>query len=142
MADNEAMPRPPGQALGSVCHPAIALLRGVIRQGKGPLSGAAMKRLNPARPARPWRREHCLWLVLFSGVAAFGGIHMLYLALSSQDGPVLDDYYKRGLEINRASRRDWKAACELAADIALNSALEEVTISRIIFIRHACASNN
>ena len=89
-----------------------------------------MKRLNPARPARPWYREHYLWLVLFFPAAAvIGGLHMLYLAISSYDGLVVDDYYKRGLEINRALERDRKAASyELAADIALNPALEEITI--------------
>lgn len=89
-----------------------------------------MKRLNPARPGRPWYREHYLWLVLFfPAVAVIGGFHMLYLAISSYDGLVVDDYYKRGLEINRALERDRKAAAyELAADITLNPALEEITI--------------
>ena len=89
-----------------------------------------MNRLKPARPARPWYREYYVWLVLFfPAMAVIGGFHMLYLAISSYDGLVVDDYYKRGLEINRALERDRRAAAyELAADIALNPERAEITI--------------
>ena len=89
-----------------------------------------MKSLNPSRPARPWYRERYVWLVIFfPAVAIIGGVHMLYLAISSYDGLVVDDYYKQGLKINRTLERDRQAdAYQLAADIEIDAKLEEVKI--------------
>ena len=57
-----------------------------------------------------WYREPLVWLlILFPASAVFGGIITLVLAINSNDGLVVDDYYKRGLEINQTLERD-KAA--------------------------------
>jgi hypothetical protein len=57
-----------------------------------------------------WYREPLVWLlILFPASAVFGGIITIILAVSSNDGLVVDDYYKRGLEINQTLERD-KAA--------------------------------
>ncbi len=54
-----------------------------------------------------WFREPYVWLLLlFPLLAIIGGIITTWLAFSSDDGLVVDDYYKRGLEINRTLERD------------------------------------
>ena len=60
---------------------------------------------------KPWYREPFVWLViLFPASAVIGGMITISLAISSDDGLVVDDYYKRGLEINRTLERDKAAA--------------------------------
>ncbi len=61
--------------------------------------------------ALPWYREPWPWL-LMAGPAAVvvAGFATLWLAVSSNDGLVADDYYKRGLAINRTLDRDATAA--------------------------------
>lgn len=57
-----------------------------------------------------WYREPLVWLViLFPAAAVMGGIATLVLAIRSDDGLVVDDYYNRGLEINRDLARDQQA---------------------------------
>ena len=59
---------------------------------------------------RPWYQEPLVWLVIFFPASAvFGGMATIYLAISSDDGLVVDDYYKEGLEINRTLARDTAA---------------------------------
>lgn len=56
---------------------------------------------------RRWYQEPYVWLVVaipFSSVVV--GSILLWFALQSQDGLVVDDYYKHGLEINRKLSRD------------------------------------
>lgn len=57
--------------------------------------------------ARPWYREPLVWLVIappFTAILA--GAVLLYLAISTYDGLVVDDYYQRGKTINTVLRRD------------------------------------
>jgi hypothetical protein len=54
--------------------------------------------------------------------SVLAGIVMLWLAITNEDGLVVDDYYKRGLEINRTLERD-----AAAAGHALTSELRFVT---------------
>ena len=51
---------------------------------------------------KPWYREPWPW-ILMSGPAAvlIAGAATLWLAFTSSDGLVADDYYVRGLQINR-----------------------------------------
>ena len=57
--------------------------------------------------AQPWYREPWPW-ILMAGPAAViaAGAVTVWLAVSSADGLVADDYYKRGLAINQEIRRD------------------------------------
>ncbi len=60
---------------------------------------------------RPWYRQPLVWmLIAIPGSAVLFGIAMLAIAVASYDGLVVDDYYKRGLEINRDLERDRAAA--------------------------------
>ena len=69
---------------------------------------------------KPWYREPFVWLViLFPASAVIGGMITISLAISSDDGLVVDDYYKQGLEINLVLKRD-KAAIKHGLQANLN----------------------
>lgn len=59
----------------------------------------------------PWYREPWPWL-LMAGPAAVvvAGFATLWIAVSSSDGLVADDYYKQGLAINQTLQREANAA--------------------------------
>ena len=59
------------------------------------------------RPANPWYREPWLW-ILMAGPAAVivAGGFTAWLAISTDDGLVADDYYRQGLAINRTLARE------------------------------------
>ena len=60
---------------------------------------------------RRWYREPWVWLlILFPSMAVIGGMITIYLAVTTSDGLVVDDYYKRGKAINRVLARDKAAA--------------------------------
>ena len=49
----------------------------------------------------PWYRDHWPWLIMsMPALSAMLGAAMLVLALRSNDGLVVEDYYKQGMEIN------------------------------------------
>ncbi|MCK5719805.1 MAG: FixH family protein [Thiomargarita sp.] len=69
---------------------------------------------------KPWYQEPFVWLIiLFPASAVIGGMFTIFLAIDSNDGLVVDDYYKQGLEINRTLERD-KAALEHGLQATLN----------------------
>lgn len=72
---------------------------------------------------KPWYSFPLLWMMIaipFSAVIM--GVVMIWLAVDTDDGLVADDYYKRGLEINRVLSRDRRAAeLELSASIHFDS---------------------
>ncbi|MFT7461400.1 MAG: hypothetical protein ACI909_004101 [Planctomycetota bacterium] len=60
-----------------------------------------------AQENKPWYREPYVWLLIsFPLAAVLGGIVTIILAIQSDDGLVLDDYYKQGMEINRTIEKD------------------------------------
>lgn len=76
------------------------------------------------RGARQWYREPYVWLVLlFPALAVCSGVVTLTLAVHSDDGLVVDDYYRRGKEINRVLQRD-RAAAALGLQAQLTLAPE------------------
>ena len=83
------------------------------------------------RKPSTWYREPMVWLIImipFSAVL-MGGV-MLTLAVSSDDGLVTDDYYRKGLQINRTLERDALAASyEIAGEIMLGAPGEAVEVS-------------
>lgn len=69
---------------------------------------------------KPWYRELFVWLViLFPVSAVIGGMITISLAINSDDGLVIDDYYKQGLEINLVLERD-KMAVKHGLQATLN----------------------
>lgn len=64
-----------------------------------------------AMNAKPWYREPWPWLLMAGpGIVVVAGFVTLWLAITSDDGLVSDDYYKRGLAINQVMERDRAAA--------------------------------
>jgi len=61
----------------------------------------------PEAVSRPWYREPWPW-ILMSGPAAVvvAGFATLWLAVSTSDGLVAEDYYKQGLAVNRVFARE------------------------------------
>jgi len=60
---------------------------------------------------RPWYAEPWVWLMIaFPLAAVIGGMVTIYLAVSTSDGLVVDDYYTRGKAINVDLARDRAAA--------------------------------
>jgi hypothetical protein len=60
--------------------------------------------------ARPWYREPWPWIIIAGPASAVvAGVALLWFAIDSNDGLVVDDYYKEGLAINQVIRRDQAA---------------------------------
>ena len=60
-----------------------------------------------------WKREPMVWMLIAIPLAAvIMGVVMITLAIQSWSGLVVDDYYKKGKQINRVLARD-KFAYEL-----------------------------
>lgn len=56
---------------------------------------------------RPWYREPWPWILIsIPASAVVAGMVTLWLAVSSADGLVAEDYYKQGLAINRVIERE------------------------------------
>ena len=75
------------------------------------------------REHRHWMREPLVWLLIaIPSSAVIMGVVMITLALNSFSGLVVDDYYRKGKQINLVLARD-KLAYELglAAGISLDS---------------------
>ncbi len=72
-------------------------------------------------PARPWYRDRWPWLLMAGPiVVVFAGIGTAWLAWSTDDGVVADDYYKRGLVINKELERAGRGeSLRLAAVLAV-----------------------
>jgi len=55
---------------------------------------------------RPWYREPWPWLLMAGpAVVVVAGFITLYIALSTDDGVIAEDYYKRGLLVNKQLAR-------------------------------------
>lgn len=66
--------------------------------------------LPPEAAAPPWYRQPYVWmLIAFPAAAVAAGVTTLIIAVKTYDGLVMDDYYKRGMEINRELDRDHAA---------------------------------
>jgi hypothetical protein len=98
---------------------------------------------NDSQQILPWYKEPYVWmLILFPMLAVIGGIATTILAVQSDDGLVVDDYYKHGLEINRTLERDQVALdYNLDADIQLDQKLEEVAITMSSAPGFVCPKN-
>lgn len=79
----------------------------------------------------PWYKESYVWLIIFFPMlAVIAGIVTIVLAVQSDDGLVVDDYYKQGLEINRTLERDKSAVDQgLKAVIKINREHGEMVLT-------------
>ena len=67
----------------------------------------------------PWYKQWMVWMVITPPVTAvIAGIITINLAIISDDGLVVDDYYKQGLGINQTLKRD-----QLARDLKIEAEL-------------------
>ncbi|HMM77068.1 MAG TPA: FixH family protein [Gammaproteobacteria bacterium] len=86
---------------------------------------------------QPWHREPLVWLVIaFPLAAVIGGIATLLLAIHSWDGLVVDDYYKKGLEINKVIARDDAA---IAAGFEAKVLLDPDRVTIVLASTHGAA---
>lgn len=80
-----------------------------------------------ANEQRNWRREPLVWLLIGIPLSAvIMGVVMLTLALQSWSGLVVDDYYKKGKQINLVLARD-----RLAHELGLAAALSLTDAGRV-----------
>lgn len=64
-----------------------------------------------ARNSNPWYREPMVWMIIAIPLSAvIYGSWFLWVSTQGYDGLVVDDYYKRGKEINKVLVRDHFAA--------------------------------
>lgn len=82
-----------------------------------------------ANGAGPWYRQPLVWLVIaIPASAVVMGVAMILISVKSFDGMVDDDYYRRGLEINRDLSRD-EVAVKRGLSAALKANLQKGFIS-------------
>jgi len=78
--------------------------------------------LSPRTPVPPWYRQRWPWLLIAGpAIVVVASMITLWLAVTSDDAIVADDYYKRGLSINERLQRVERAAAlgmEAMVDIA------------------------
>lgn len=73
---------------------------------------------------RNWKQEPLVWLLIAIPLSAvIMGVVMITLAIQSYSGLVVDDYYKKGKQINRVIARD-KFAYELGLAAGLQFATD------------------
>jgi hypothetical protein len=72
--------------------------------------------------ANPWWKEPWPWILMAGpAIVVVASVVTIYLAVTTSDGLVVDDYYKRGLAINQVlARSDRARAAGLRARLALN----------------------
>lgn len=78
--------------------------------------------MNPASlDDRPWYRHRWPWILMAGpGLVVVAGIVTAWIAVTTSDGLVADDYYKQGLAVNqKLARIDAAAAMQLEARLRL-----------------------
>lgn len=72
-----------------------------------------------------------VWLVIFfPSLAVVGGIITIIIAINTEDGLVVDNYYKKGLEINKVIKHDQLAQQHgLSAFVDANAQTGEILVS-------------
>ena len=78
-----------------------------------------------------WYKQFWPWfLIFFPATAVVAGIATLILAIQSDDGLVIDDYYKAGLAINQTLERKQKAH-----ELDLNARVNWDKLTQVITLR-------
>jgi hypothetical protein len=83
-----------------------------------------------AAPKSVWYREPLVWMVIAIPLTAVAmGALILVLAIRSDDGLVVDDYYRQGKQINRVLARDRAAAARgLQGRVEFDDARQQLLI--------------
>ena len=78
-----------------------------------------------------WTRNPMVWLVIFfPSLAVVAGIITILIAANTEDGLVVDDYYKKGLQINQVISHDKKAKdLGLSAFVDVNTQSGEILLT-------------
>lgn len=78
----------------------------------------------------PWHQHKLVWmLIAIPGAAVLMGVVMIWLAVNTDDGLVVDDYYKEGLAINQDLERDETALkLGLGAQLTIEKTGDLVTL--------------
>ena len=78
----------------------------------------------------PWYRQRWPWLLMIAPASALvGGVFTLWLAASSNNSLVVDDYYREGRAINQQLARDDLATrLGLSATLRANAAGGEIVV--------------
>ena len=82
------------------------------------------------RIAHPWYREPWPWIVMAGpALVVVAGAITTAIAFRTSDGLVADDYYKRGLMVNRVMEREARArSLGIAAEAMLNGGRNAVRV--------------
>ncbi len=80
---------------------------------------------------QPWYKNPMVWMVIFfPSVAVIAGTSTIFIAINTEDGLVVDDYYKQGLQINQVIKYDKKAKeLGLRAFVDTNTKTGEILVS-------------
>jgi uncharacterized protein len=80
--------------------------------------------MNGNQMEKPWYREPWPWIIMAPpATAVIAGVITIWIAFSSADGLVADDYYKQGLAINRVlARKDNARRMGVAARVEIHGA--------------------
>ena len=83
------------------------------------------------KPATPWYRQAWPWfLISLPATAVVAGIATIWIAIASNDGLVVDDYYKKGLAIQMTIDRAREAARQaLSAELVFTANFVEVRLN-------------
>lgn len=89
-----------------------------------------MNAISPAHPT-PWYRQRWPWiLIAIPATSMVLGFTLLYLAITTDDGLVVDDYYRQGRAIDQTIARTVAAAeKELVADVNLRAESVRIELS-------------
>lgn len=83
------------------------------------------------RDKNPWYREPWPWLLMIGPfIVVIAGFYTAWLAISSNDGLVTDDYYKKGLKVEQTiARSDRAKVLGVEARLHLTSEMMTVNLS-------------
>lgn len=75
---------------------------------------------NSTLNTQPWYKQFWPWFLISLPLSAvIAGITTIFIAMDKPDGLVVDDYYKKGLGINRELARE-----QLAAELGISTQLQ------------------
>jgi hypothetical protein len=87
-----------------------------------------MNPLNTGAASLPWYRERWPWILMAGpAIVIVAGFFTAWIAFTSEDGLVVDDYYKQGLAINQTLGRS-DVATRLGISAQLSQSGERVRV--------------